>query len=86
MPRPDGLNYGMRSGDEHSGAWDSMTVDEAVEHLKSWIDGIDEPNENARLMLVVCGCSRAAVVEDGKRIMFELPRAGRGTTRREPLG
>jgi len=55
-----------------SGTWIRMTVDDAVEHLKTWIDGIEDPSELATLMLHVCGCPRAAVI-DGTHIAAELP-------------
>lgn len=57
---------------ERSGQWTTMTVDDAVEHLKTWIDGIDDPSEIATLMIHVCGCPRAAVV-DGTHISAEMP-------------
>ena len=57
---------------ERSGQWTTMTVDDAVEHLKTWIDGLDEPSQIATLMIHVCGCPRAAVI-DGTHIAAELP-------------
>lgn len=55
-----------------SGQWVTMTVEEAIEHLKTWIDGIDDPSQIAILMIHVCGCPRAAVI-DGTHIAAELP-------------
>jgi hypothetical protein len=49
-----------------------MTLDEAVKHLKTWIDLLDDPSEIATLMIHVCGCPRAAVI-DGTHIAAELP-------------
>jgi hypothetical protein len=57
---------------ERSGEWTRMTVDDAVEHLKTWIDGLDDPSEIAALMIHVCGCPRAAVI-DGTHIAAEMP-------------
>lgn len=57
---------------ERSGQWTTMTIDDAIEHLKTWIDGLDDPSEIAALMCHVCGCPRAAVV-DGTHITAELP-------------
>lgn len=57
---------------ERSGEWTTMAVDDAVEHLKIWIDGLDDPSEIATLMIHVCGCPRAAVV-GGTHIAAEMP-------------
>jgi hypothetical protein len=57
---------------ERSGEWVTMTVDDAVEHLKTWIDGLDDPSEIATLMIHVCGCPRAAVI-GGTHIAAEMP-------------
>jgi hypothetical protein len=58
---------------EQSGHWTTMTVDDAIEHLKTWwIDAMDDPAAIATLMIHVCGCPRAAVV-DGTHITAELP-------------
>ena len=55
-----------------SGHWQKMTLEEAVEHLKTWIDQLDDPSQVATLMIHVCGCPRAAVI-DGTHIAAELP-------------
>lgn len=60
------------SNEERSGVWTQMTLDDAVEHLKTWIDGLDDPAQIALLMIHVCGCPRAAVI-DGTHIAAELP-------------
>lgn len=57
---------------ERSGQWTTMTIEDAIEHLKVWIDGLENPSEIATLMCHVCGCPRAAVV-DGTHITAELP-------------
>ena len=57
---------------ERSGHWQKMTLEEAVEHLKTWIDLLDDPSQIATLMIHVCGCPRAAVI-DGTHIAAELP-------------
>jgi hypothetical protein len=57
---------------ERSGQWTTMTIDDAVEHLKTWIDGLDDPSQIATLMIHVCGCPRAAVI-DGTHIAAEMP-------------
>ena len=49
-----------------------MTLDEAVEHLKTWIDGVDDPSQIAALMIYVYRCPRAAVIEGG-HIAAKLP-------------
>ncbi len=58
--------------EERSGVWTQMTVEGAIEHLKTWIDDIDDPAQIALLMIHVCGCPRAAVI-DGTHIAAELP-------------
>jgi hypothetical protein len=58
--------------EERSGHWMTMTVDDAVEHLKSWIDNLDDPSQVATLMIHVCGCPRAAVI-GGTHIAAEMP-------------
>jgi hypothetical protein len=57
---------------ERSGEWTTMTIDDAVEHLKTWIDNLDDPSQIATLMIHVCGCPRAAVI-DGTHISVEMP-------------
>ena len=57
---------------ERSGHWQTMTVDQAIEHLETWIDMIDDPSQIAALMIHVCGCPRAAVI-NGTHIAAELP-------------
>ncbi len=57
---------------ERSGQWTTMTIDDAIEHLKVWIDGLDDPSQIATLMIHVCGCPRAAVI-DGTHISAEMP-------------
>ncbi len=52
--------------------WQSMTSDEAVEHLKSWIDNIDDPNELARLLGAVCGCEGTGYSGADGRIYFRI--------------
>jgi hypothetical protein len=47
-------------------------VDEAGEHLKSWIDNLEAP-DIALAMIQVCGCTKAAVVDNGERVMVEMP-------------
>lgn len=57
---------------EASGEWVSMTVDQARDHLRNWIDEIDDPTHIAALFEPVCGCPRVIVV-NGKEIRAELP-------------
>lgn len=57
---------------ERSGQWTTMTTDDAIEHLKSWIDEIEDASQIATLMIHVCGCPRAAVI-DGTHISAEMP-------------
>lgn len=71
--RAAGAENGCQDSDEvRSGVWTQMTVDDAVEHLKTWIDNIDDPAQIALMMIHVCGCPRAAVI-DGTHIAAELP-------------
>jgi len=60
------------SEETRSGVWTQMTVDDAIEHLKTWIGLIDDPAQIALLMIHVCGCPRAAVI-GGTHIAAELP-------------
>lgn len=57
---------------EGSGHWHEFTVAEAVEHLKAWIDEIDDPTRIAMLFDPICGCSRMVVI-NGTIIRVELP-------------
>jgi hypothetical protein len=57
--------------EEGSGHWTTMTVDGAIEHLKNWIDNLDDPSQIATLMIHVCGCRKAAVI-DGTHIAAEI--------------
>jgi len=57
---------------ERSGVWTTMTIGDAFEHLKTWIDGINDPAQIALLMIHVCGCPRAAVIDD-TLIASEMP-------------
>jgi hypothetical protein len=57
--------------DERS-EWITMTYDQAVEHLKTWIEGIDDSHDIARLMMAVCGVAKTAVDERSKTISVKL--------------
>lgn len=55
-----------------SGHWVSMSVDEAAEHLKSWIDNL-EPSDLALALIQVCGCPRVVYHDRTERFDLELP-------------
>jgi hypothetical protein len=50
--------------------WETTTPDDAARMLHTWISGIDDPQELARLLLVVCGCQRVAVNDSEGTISY----------------